>query len=42
MSTSPLPNNVAEWLALATVMLPVAVNVPSAGTYSSALDSSAA
>ena len=37
MSTFPLGNNVAVWPSLATVMLPVAVNVPAAGSYSSAL-----
>jgi hypothetical protein len=36
-STCPLPNNVAVWPALAVVMLPVAVNVPATGSYSSAV-----
>ena len=39
MSTIPLPNKAAKWSSLATVMLPVAVNVPSAGSYNSALAS---
>jgi len=39
MSTFPLNSNVAVWNALATVMLPVAVKVPNAGSYSSALAS---
>jgi len=38
MSTFPLGNNVAVWNTLATpVMLSVAVNLPAAGSYSSAL-----
>ena len=37
MSTFPLGNNVAVWPPLATVMLPVAVKVLLAGSYSSAL-----
>ena len=37
MSTFPLGSNVAVWTNLAVVMLPVAVNVPVAGSYSSAL-----
>ena len=37
MSTSPLPNNVAVGDCLATARLPVAVNVPVAGSYNSAL-----
>ena len=37
MSTLPVDNNVAVWLSLATAILPVAVNVPTAGLYNSAL-----
>ena len=37
MSTFPFGNNVAVWPVLAMAMLPVAVNVPAAGSYSSAL-----
>ena len=39
MSTFPSSNNVAVWYCLATAMLPVAVNVQAAGSYSSALAS---
>ena len=37
MSTLPLGSNVAVWTNLATVMLPVAVDVAVSGSYTSAL-----
>ena len=39
MRTFPFGNAVAVWPILATVMLPVAVNVPDVGSYNSALAS---
>ena len=37
MSTAPLPNSVAVWFCLATIVLPVAAKIPGPGSYSSAL-----